>query len=79
MRSSELRNLTLVELQERLTQTMLNLYQLRVRATTKELENTAQIPAERRNIARIKQAIAEKMRETPAAQPGADKTGAQVK
>ena len=60
MRSSELKNLSLIELQERLDQTIRNLYQLRVRATTKELENHSQIRSERRNIARIKQTIAGK-------------------
>jgi large subunit ribosomal protein L29 len=66
VRSSDLRNLSLVELEERLAQTTRSLYELRVRATTKELENTAQIPAERRDVARIKQAIAEKQRESGA-------------
>jgi ribosomal protein L29 len=63
VRSSELRNLSLIELQERLDQTVRNLYLLRVRATTKELENHSQIRAERRNIARIKQVIAGKQRQ----------------
>ena len=35
-------------------------YELRVSNTTKELKNTAEIRSNRRDIARIKQAIAEK-------------------
>lgn len=66
MKSSELKTLTVQELQERLEQTSRNLYQLRVRATFKELENTAEIRAERHNIARIKQTLAEKQRQAAA-------------
>ncbi len=60
MKSREYRNLSLQELQERLDQSRKGLYDLRVRATTKELENVSSVRMERRNIARIKQAIAEK-------------------
>ena len=66
MKSSELRALTAQELEERLEQTSRNLYQLRVRATFKELENTAEIRAERRNVARMKQMLAEKQRQSAA-------------
>lgn len=60
MKSRELRNLALDELQEKLEASRRSLYELRVRATTKELENISSIRAERRNVARIKQAISEK-------------------
>jgi large subunit ribosomal protein L29 len=66
LKSSELRGLSVQELNERLEQTTKNLYQMRVRATTKEQENTAAIRDERRNVARIKQAIAEKQQEASA-------------
>lgn len=62
MKSNELRGLTLLELQERLEMTTKSLYQMRVKATTKELENTSSIRDERRTIARIKQLIAEKLK-----------------
>lgn len=70
MKSSELRGLPLPELQERLEQASKSLYQHRVGATTKELENTALIKQTKRDIARIKQAIAEKQK-SEAAQPKA--------
>lgn len=66
MKISELKALTVQELEERLEQTSRNLYQLRVRATFKELENTAEIRAERRNVARIKQMLADKQRQAAA-------------
>lgn len=60
MKSKELRALPLEDLEGKLEETIKNLYQLRVKSTLKELDNTAQIRAERRNIARLKQVIAEK-------------------
>jgi large subunit ribosomal protein L29 len=70
LKSSELKGLTLPELQERLEQAGRSLYQHRVGATTKELENTSLIRQTKRDIARIKQMIAEKQR-GEAAQPKA--------
>ena len=70
MKTSELKGLTLPELQERLEQASRSLYQHRVGATTKELENTGLIRQTKRDIARIKQVIAEKER-AEAAQPKA--------
>lgn len=61
--SKELRALSLGELQEKLDQTIKNLYNLRLRAVTKELDKPSEIRANRRDIARIKQAIGEKQRE----------------
>ncbi len=62
MKSNELRPLSLQELQERLEQTTKNLYQLRVHAVLKELQDTSKIRAERRTVARLKHVIAEKQR-----------------
>lgn len=67
MKSSELKALGLDELQEKLDEKIKSLYQLRLRATTKELEKPSDIKASRRDIARIKQAIGDKQREARAA------------
>lgn len=68
MKSSELKGLSLEELQEKLEETTKNLYQLRIRGVAKELEQTSQIRSTRRDIARIKQAIGNRQREAaPAA------------
>jgi large subunit ribosomal protein L29 len=66
VKSSELKALSLQELQEKLDHTRRSLYELRVRSTVKELENTSDIRRERRNIARIKQALADKQRQPKA-------------
>lgn len=71
MKSSELRALSHVELEEKLETTTRKLYELRVRATTKELENVSEITKERRNLARIKQVLAQKKREEPASEANA--------
>lgn len=60
MKSKELRGMALEDLQEKLAESVKGLYELRVRNTTKELENPSKISQTRRDIARIKQAIAEK-------------------
>jgi large subunit ribosomal protein L29 len=60
MKSKDLRALPLEDLETRLEETVKGLYQMRVRTATKELENTAQIRGTRRDVARLKQAIAEK-------------------
>ncbi|MGI8906024.1 MAG: 50S ribosomal protein L29 [Candidatus Sumerlaeaceae bacterium] len=63
MKNSELKALALDELQEKLDKQIKDLYQMRLRATTKELERPTDIRAGRRDIARIKQAIGDKQRE----------------
>jgi large subunit ribosomal protein L29 len=63
VKSSELKALGLDELQEKLDKQVKSLYQLRLRATTKELERPTDIRTGRRDIARIKQAIGDKQRE----------------
>ncbi len=68
MKSKELRALTAQEIQEKLDQTQKTLFELRVRATTKELENTSDIKKERRNVARMKQALSEKQKADTAGQ-----------
>jgi large subunit ribosomal protein L29 len=68
VKSKELRALTAQEIQEKLDQTHKTLFELRVRATTKELENTSDIKKERRNVARMKQALAEKQKADSAGQ-----------
>ncbi|MCX7718510.1 MAG: 50S ribosomal protein L29 [Candidatus Sumerlaeaceae bacterium] len=66
MRSKELRALGLQELQEKLAEAVREHYELRVRNTTKELENTSKLRLQRRYIARLKQAIDEKRAAAPA-------------
>lgn len=57
MKSSELKALPLEELQEKLAECQKRGYELRVSNTTKELKNTSEIRSNRRNIARLKQAM----------------------
>ncbi|MCX7018177.1 MAG: 50S ribosomal protein L29 [bacterium] len=60
MKSNEMRALPLQELEERLEEYVRKLYELRVKATLKELESFSVIGKQRRDIARLKQVIAEK-------------------
>ncbi|MDD4279107.1 50S ribosomal protein L29 [Candidatus Sumerlaeota bacterium] len=60
MKSKDLRALPIEELTEKEAAAKKRGYELRVSNTTKELKNTAEIRSNRRDIARIKQAIAEK-------------------
>lgn len=71
MKSNDLRALALDELQEKLDEQVKNLYQLRLRATTKELERPTDIRASRRDVARIKQAIGEKQRDAASSKSAA--------
>ncbi|AXA35172.1 MAG: 50S ribosomal protein L29 [Candidatus Hydrogenedentota bacterium] len=66
LKSKELRALSLDELKEKLDQLLKLHYEHRVQATLKELQNTSLLRLERRDIARLKQVIAEKMREANA-------------
>lgn len=63
MKNSELKALSLEELHEKLEDRIKNLYQLRLRAVTKELEKSSDIRVGRRDIARVKYAIGAKQRE----------------
>lgn len=62
MKPSELKNLTVEELEERLEKVSRDLYGMRVKSTTKELENHSQIKATRRDVARLKFFISQKRR-----------------
>jgi large subunit ribosomal protein L29 len=66
MNAKDLRALTLTELQERLDTAQKEMYEMRVRATTKELENTSLLRSSRRDLARIKMVMAEKRRDAGA-------------
>lgn len=65
MKSKEIRALSLQELEDKLAEAVRDLYELRVRNTTKELENTAKLRLQKRDIARLKQAIDEKRAVAP--------------
>ena len=60
MKARDLRELTVEELKKRLDDSFESLFNLRVRATTKELENTSLIRIERRTIALLKTVLREK-------------------
>jgi ribosomal protein L29 len=60
VKSKDLNTLPLEDLEGKLADSVKSLYELRLKTTMKEQSNTASIKTERRNIARIKQAIDEK-------------------
>ncbi len=62
IKSIDMQGLTVEELREKLDENIKSLYHLRVKTTTKELENTSEIPRTKRDIARLKQAISERER-----------------
>ena len=64
MDTKELSGLAVDELTERLQQTRKSLYELRVKAVTKEIQSTADIRNTRRDVARILQVLGNKRRET---------------
>lgn len=64
MNAKELKGLAADELTEKLQQTRKSLYELRVKATTKEIQSTADIRKTRRDVARIIQALGDKRRES---------------
>ena len=63
MNIKELKGLPLDELNERLVQIRKSLYELRVKAVTKEIQSTADITKTRRDVARILHVMGEKKRE----------------
>ncbi len=67
MKSCDLRALPLEELDEKMAASMAQAFKLRVDNTSKDLKNTALIRKTRRDIARIKQTIAEKKAASAAA------------
>jgi large subunit ribosomal protein L29 len=62
MKAAKFRDMSIEELQEQAEQLRKDLFFLRVANTTKELQNTAQIPQVRRDLARVLGIIGEKER-----------------
>ncbi|MFI3272535.1 MAG: 50S ribosomal protein L29 [Pseudomonadota bacterium] len=60
MKSAELRNLTVAELQAKLDEQQKELFNLRFRHATAQLENTSSISVTRHAIARIQTILKEK-------------------
>jgi len=61
-KASELRGLTVEELQQHLEERREDLFQLRIQNATHQLENYAQLSANRREVARIMTVLTEKVR-----------------
>ena len=61
-KASELRGLTVQELQQQLEERREDLFQLRIQNATHQLENYAQLSANRREVARIMTVLTEKVR-----------------
>ena len=62
MAVSEYRSMSVEELVEKVSDLRKSLWNLRVRNTTKELENTSEIQMEKRELARVLTVISEKRR-----------------
>ncbi len=62
MQAKDLTNLSATELKQKLGETRDELFRLRFRHATSQLENTASIPQVRKNIARILTVMQEKER-----------------
>lgn len=63
MKASELRQMSLAELQNHLDDSKAEYFSLRFQASSGQLEDTNRLPAIRRNIARIMTLMTEKSRE----------------
>ncbi len=61
-KASELRGLTVEELQQQLEDRREDLFQLRIQNATHQLENYAQLSTNRREVARIMTVLTEKVR-----------------
>lgn len=61
-KASELRGLTVQELQQQLEERREDVFQLRIQNATHQLENYAQLSANRREVARIMTVLTEKVR-----------------
>lgn len=61
-KASELRGLTVEELQQQLEERREDLFQLRIQNATHQLENYAQLSSNRREVARIMTVLTEKVR-----------------
>jgi large subunit ribosomal protein L29 len=62
MKASDYRDLTVEELRLREEEMRKSLFNLRIRATTKELENVARIRQEKRELARLLTVLSAKMK-----------------
>lgn len=60
MKANQLRDMSEEELLQRVDDMRQSIFRLRVRATTKDLKNTAQLRIERREIARVMTILREK-------------------
>ena len=63
MKSAELKDLSLAELKDKLTEVEQSLQKLRFKISTDEEKNVAAVRTQRRDRARIKQVLADKSRE----------------
>ena len=63
MRAAEVRELDIEELEQRLAETRLELFNLRFQHATGQLENTGQLKEVRKNIARLLTALNQKRQE----------------
>lgn len=70
MKASELRELTMEELDQRFRDTKEELFNLRFQRVTRQLENNMRIRLVRRDIARIKTVMIEKSRTAQEAKHG---------
>lgn len=59
MKIEKFRELSRIELERKLTETQDALFKLKVKVQTKQVENTAQLAATRKDIARIKTLLRE--------------------
>ncbi len=75
MKAVDLRELTTLELEERLEETKEELFNLRFQLATNQLDNTARLGEVRRDIARLATVIREQELEAWAAQQATKKEG----
>lgn len=75
MKAVDLRELTTLELEERLEESKEELFNLRFQLATNQLDNTARLGEVRRDIARLATVIREQELEAWAAQQATEKEG----
>ncbi len=71
LKAHDLRELPLEEVERRVEEVRRAVFNLRVRMTTKEIEDTDKIRQERRDLARLVTVLTEKRREAVEARQGA--------
>ena len=64
MKASDLRELSVVELEKRAEELRQELFNLKFQHATGQLENTQRIPRARRDLARVNTVLTEKTRQT---------------